>query len=58
MAPIDPAPASEKPKTWLGMYKEKGRILGDIISPAAAPEDWETANNGQLQSEKDNFLSR
>ena len=48
----------EKPKTWLGIYKERGRIIGDIISSAGAPEDWEMLNNVQLQSEKDNILSR
>jgi prevent-host-death family protein len=41
VALIVPPPVPEKPKTWLGIYAEKGRIVGDIISPAGAPEDWE-----------------
>jgi hypothetical protein len=58
VALIPPPPVPEKPKTWLGIYEEKGRIVGDIISPAGAPEDWEMLKNVQLQSEKDNILSR
>jgi len=38
-------PEPEKPKTWLGKSKDKGRIVGDIISPAGALEDWEILNN-------------
>jgi prevent-host-death family protein len=45
VALIVPPPVSEKPKKWLGIYAEKGRIVGDIISPAGAPEDWEILNN-------------
>ena len=41
-----PAPEPEKPKNWLGIYAEKGRIVDDIISPAEGPEDWEVLNEG------------
>jgi hypothetical protein len=58
VALIAPPPVPEKPKTWLGIYRERGRIVGDIISLACAPEDWEIVNNVQIQSEKDNILSR
>jgi hypothetical protein len=50
-------PEPEKPKTWLGMYKEKGRITGDIVSPAGALEDWEVLNYVQFQLGKNKLLS-
>jgi 2-dehydro-3-deoxyphosphooctonate aldolase (KDO 8-P synthase) len=31
----------EKPKTCLGQCEDRGRIVGDIISPVGALEDWE-----------------
>jgi hypothetical protein len=52
-----PPPEPEKPKTWLGIYKEKGRIIDDIISPACALEDWEVLNNVQFQFGKNKLLS-
>ena len=55
---IDPHSEPGKSKTWLGKYKGRGRIVGDIISPAGALEDWEILNNVQFQSESDNILSR
>jgi hypothetical protein len=58
VALIPPPQVPEKPKTWLEIYKERGRIIGDIISPAGALEDWEMLKNVQLQPEKDNILSR
>jgi hypothetical protein len=58
MALIVPHSVPGNSKTWLGKYKDKGRITGDIVSPASALEDWEIVKNVQLQSEKDNILSR
>jgi prevent-host-death family protein len=46
VALIVPPPMPEKSKTWLGLYKDTGRITGDIVSPAAAPEDWEMLDHG------------
>ena len=45
IALIVPPPVPEKPKTWLGIYEKRGRIVGDIISPAGALEDWEILNH-------------
>ena len=45
VALIVPPPVPEKTKTWLGIYKERGRITGDIVSPATVPEDWEILNH-------------
>ncbi|MDE0349291.1 MAG: type II toxin-antitoxin system Phd/YefM family antitoxin [Gammaproteobacteria bacterium] len=27
--------------TWLGVLRDQGTILGDLIEPASSPEDWE-----------------
>ena len=26
--------------TWIGSFQSRGRILGDIVSPAAEEKDW------------------
>lgn len=36
---IPPSPV--RSKDWIGSMKGKSRILGDIISPAGDPSDWE-----------------
>ena len=41
IAQILPPPPPERPKTWLGSFRGTGRILGDILSPAALEEEWE-----------------
>lgn len=28
-------------KSWIGCMKSKGRIVGDIMSPAESPDKWE-----------------
>ena len=40
VAQIFPPPAA-RGSDWVGSMKETGEILGDIVSPAAGPEDWE-----------------
>ncbi len=40
VAQIFPPPTSRNPD-WVGSMKETGEILGDIVAPAAKPEDWE-----------------
>lgn len=35
-------PAPAKPSgTWLGSLADSGRIVGDVVAPAAAPDEWE-----------------
>jgi antitoxin (DNA-binding transcriptional repressor) of toxin-antitoxin stability system len=41
IALISPPPRPEKLKSWLGSFKSKGRIVGDIVSPASDERDWE-----------------
>jgi len=40
VAQIFPPPPDANPD-WMGSMRGSGEILGDIISPVAAPEDWE-----------------
>jgi antitoxin (DNA-binding transcriptional repressor) of toxin-antitoxin stability system len=41
IALISPPPPAEKPKSWLGSFKSKGRIVGDIVFPALNEKEWE-----------------
>jgi len=41
IALISPPPRPEKPESWLGSFKSKGRIVGDIVSPASDEKHWE-----------------
>ncbi len=34
-------PSSKAPKGWMGCMKGKMKIVGDIVSPASDPGDWE-----------------
>ena len=34
-------PSSKAPKDWMGFMKGKMKIVGDIVSPASDPQDWE-----------------
>lgn len=37
---VPPSPAAV-PKDWMGFMKGKMKIVGDIVSPASDPDDWE-----------------
>ncbi|MCP4160336.1 MAG: hypothetical protein GY760_09705, partial [Deltaproteobacteria bacterium] len=49
---IIPVPSCEK-KSWMGCMKGTGKINGDIISPAEAPEAWEvmSCNSNKKQTD-------
>ena len=34
-------PSTDPQKDWMGFMKGKMKIVGDIVSPASDPEDWE-----------------
>ena len=41
VALIDPPPPPEKNTSWLGSFKDAGKITGDIISPVVESGEWE-----------------
>lgn len=41
VAMVVPPPAAEKSGTWIGAFRTSGRIVGDIVSPAAEESEWE-----------------
>jgi prevent-host-death family protein len=41
IAQVIPPPDSERPASWLGMYKATGRIVGDIVAPVVENTTWE-----------------
>jgi prevent-host-death family protein len=41
IALISPPPPSSPKKKWLGTFRSRGKIVGDIISPASEEMDWE-----------------
>jgi prevent-host-death family protein len=44
VAEVVPPRPPERPARWLGSLEGTGRITGDIVSPAAAGQDWEALN--------------
>jgi prevent-host-death family protein len=32
---------SERHEDWRGVMSERGRVLGDLVAPAAEPGDWD-----------------
>jgi prevent-host-death family protein len=44
IAIIDPPPPPEKPTSWLGSFKSKGKISGDIMSPVVPEDAWHALN--------------
>jgi len=41
IAVVTPPPLPQKKMTWLGMYKDQGKITGNIIDPVIDNSDWE-----------------
>ena len=41
IAQVVPPPPPSIPPSWLGSLSSSGEILGDILGPASAPEEWE-----------------
>lgn len=40
IALIEPPPTKESGKPWLGSFKGKGKVIGDIVSPALNEKEW------------------
>ncbi len=41
IAVVTPPPLPPKKVSWLGMYKNQGKIVGNIIDPVIDDSDWE-----------------
>lgn len=41
VAEVVPPPVPERPGEWLGSLSDRGEIIGDIVSPAVEPGEWE-----------------
>jgi prevent-host-death family protein len=41
VAMVMPPPPAEKTGMWMGAYRGTGRIVGDIVAPAADESEWE-----------------
>ena len=44
IAQILPPPEPEK-SSWLGKYKNVGKVTGDVVSPASESDDWEVLSS-------------
>ncbi len=42
IAEVVPPSLPERSESWLGSFRDEGKIIGDIISPAVNEEEWET----------------
>jgi prevent-host-death family protein len=40
VAVIDPPPPPKKRASWLGTFKSRGKITGDILAPAVPENSW------------------
>jgi len=38
---VVPPPSAEKSGGWIGAYRDTGKIVGDIVAPAAEESEWE-----------------
>ncbi|MEA1936010.1 MAG: type II toxin-antitoxin system prevent-host-death family antitoxin [Thermodesulfobacteriota bacterium] len=41
IALIEPPPQPKRRESWLGMFRSRGTITGDIVSPALSSSEWE-----------------
>jgi prevent-host-death family protein len=41
VAEIVPPSARSRAESWLGSARGTGHIVGDLVAPAAEPEDWD-----------------
>ena len=41
VAEVVPPSPPERPEGWLGSLSGTGTVTGEIVSPAARPEDWD-----------------
>jgi prevent-host-death family protein len=44
IAVIDPPPPPKKRASWLGAFKSRGKITGDILAPVLPEKSWNALN--------------
>lgn len=44
VALIEPPPPPKAERSWLGSYKDRGKIVGDILAPATGENEWDVLN--------------
>lgn len=44
IALIDPPPLPKHQATWLGTFRNRGKITGDILSPVIDEKQWQALN--------------
>ena len=45
-------PSRPAPESWLGAMRGRGAIIGDLIEPVSAPEEWEAFQSGPGASDQ------
>ncbi len=45
VAEVVPPSPERNSSDWLGAMRGRGRVVGDIVSPASDPEEWEALND-------------
>lgn len=41
VAVVVPPSDRERPRNWLGAFRERGEILGDLVSPLVSEDEWD-----------------
>lgn len=41
LAKVVPPPVPARSESWLGSFRDRGKILGEIVSPATSEGEWE-----------------
>jgi prevent-host-death family protein len=41
VAEVVPPPTPGRPRKWLGSFRERGEIIGDVVSPATSEDEWD-----------------
>jgi prevent-host-death family protein len=45
VAEVIPPPVPARPENWLGSFRDRGEILGDIVAPATSEDEWEVLSS-------------
>ena len=41
VAEVIPPPTPSRPAKWLGLFRDRGEIVGDIVAPAVPEDEWD-----------------